>query len=315
MGKADEFRIRICRPPDLKEQVNRAEKALRNIQNKKQGEKRMIDYDYVTEETKRALERLDESSQPESCEYLTDLLDTCDGLVCTRPYDIACQLLELDRPDPLPGFLVDYITDMYQLEIAEGDAEAMNDLGALYYAGNRGFKQCFEEAVRYYKMAAANGSRQAQENLGYCYYYGRDGERDYKKAFHYFALGAFDGHLISLYKIGDMYLNGLYVEKNETEAYNIFMHCIDIMSEQAAERVAGPLYLRLGRMFLEGIGIRQDFKKALSCYQEAEGYLYDMVKGGDLMYRRSLEAAIAGQEQARKKLAEKLPADAWRFDG
>ena len=43
-------------------------------------------------------------------------------------------------------------------------------------------------------------------------------EKDYKKAFHYFAKGAFDGHLVSLYKIGDMYKNGYYVEKDEKEA-------------------------------------------------------------------------------------------------
>ena len=41
---------------------------------------------------------------------------------------------------------------------------------------------------------------------------------DYQKAFHYFLLGALDGHLISLYKIGDMYLNGYHVEKNEKRA-------------------------------------------------------------------------------------------------
>ena len=94
-------------------------------------------------------------------------------------------------------------TKMFDLEIGAGNADAMNDLGALYYDGSRGFEQSFEKAVRYYSMAAENGSRQAQENLGYCYYYGRDGEPDYEKAFHYFALGAFDGHLVSLYKIGE----------------------------------------------------------------------------------------------------------------
>jgi len=35
---------------------------------------------------------------------------------------------------------------------------------------------------------------------------------------------------------------------------------------------------------------------------------------GDVMYRKSLNAAIAGQEEARKKLAERLPGARWGFD-
>jgi hypothetical protein len=163
-------------------------------------------------------------------------------------------------------------------------------------------------------MAAENGSRQAQENLGYCYYYGRDGEPDYEKAFHYYALGAFDGHLVSLYKIGDMYLHGLYVPKNEREAFFIFMRCIETMTDEAAGRVAGPVYLRLGRMFLDSTGVERNYKNSLICFQKAEFYLYDMVRGGDVMYRKSLDDAVKGQEAVRGKLAEELPESTWKFD-
>ena len=229
------------------------------------------------------------------------------------PYAIANAILTMDKPVRFPGCLIDLITGLFEMEIEDGNADAMNDLGAHYYDGNRGFEQSFEKAVRYYKMAAENGSRQAQENLGYCYYYGRDGEPDYEKAFHYFALGAFDGHLISLYKIGDMYLNGLYVRKNEKEAFFIFMRCIETMTGEAEGRVAGPVYLRLGRMFLEGIGVEQNLKNAMICFQKAEAFLYDMVLSGDVMYRKSLDAAVRGQEKTREKLAEKLPDDSWGF--
>lgn len=145
----------------------------------------------------------------------------------SSPYVVASTMLNLDKPCRFPENIINFITELYEMEVDEGNADAMNDLGAQYYDGSRGFNQSFEKAVRYYRMAAENGSRQAQENLGYCYYYGRDGEPDYEKAFHYFALGAFDGHLVSLYKIGDMYLHGLYVPKNEREAFFIFMRCIE----------------------------------------------------------------------------------------
>ena len=139
-------------------------------------------------------------------------------------------------------------------------------------------------------------------------------ERDYEKAFHYFALGAFDGHLISLYKIGDMYLNGYYVSKNEKEAFHIYMRCLETMTDEAAETVAGPVYLRLGKMLLHGIGTDRDLKGALVCYQKAEAFLYDMVKDGNAMYRKSLDAAIAGQEKVRKQMQAELPANQWIFD-
>lgn len=34
-----------------------------------------------------------------------------------------------------------------------------------------------------------------------------------------------------------------------------------------------------------------------------------MVKGGDVMYKKSLQAATDGQAKARAKMAEKLPKD------
>lgn len=174
----------------------------------------MIDMLYVSTEVQSVLAMLDAGEFPGVYEYLSSLPEA-DSSVSAQPYVIANTILGLDKPEPFPGFLIDFITDMFQFEIADGNDNAMNDLGAQYYNGNRGFEQSFEKAIRYYKMAADKGNRQAQENLGYCYYYGRDGKPDYEKAFHYFALGAFDGHPISLYKIGDMYLNGLYVPKKE----------------------------------------------------------------------------------------------------
>lgn len=249
---------------------------------------------------------------PEIYAYLSSLPGMND---LPMPYEIANDILSKDRPGILPEKLIDLVTDLFELEIAEGNSAAMNDLGACYYEGSRGFVQDFEKAVHYYKMAAENGNRQAQENLGYCYYYGRDGEPDFEKAFHYYALGAFDGHLVSLYKIGDMYLHGLYVPKNEREAFFIFMRCIETMSDEAAYRVAGPVYLRLGRMFMDGVGTEQNLKNALICFQKAESFLFDMVLGGEAMYRKSLDAAVRGQEKARERLAEQLPENTWKIDG
>ena len=267
---------------------------------------------------KKTLATISSEEYPETYNYLSQtpgLNGEPNPGESISPYTIANNILNLDKPGTFPKSVLDLVTCLFEMEIAEGNSDAMNDLGSIYYDGSRGLEQNFEKAVHYYKMAAKQGNRQAQENLGYCYYYGRDGEPDYEKAFHYYALGAFDGHLISLYKIGDMYLHGLYVPKNEREAFFIFMRCLETMTEETEGRVAGPVYLRLGRMFLDGTGTEKNYKNALICFQKAESFLYDMVMNGDVMYRRSLIAAIKGQEEARKKLSKALPEDTWEFDG
>ncbi|MBR4765442.1 MAG: sel1 repeat family protein [Clostridia bacterium] len=256
---------------------------------------------------------LDADELPQVHNYLFDLIDEESGIEAA-PYEIANQLLLCDRAEPLPEVVRDLIIELFEDAYDEGNADAMNDLGAQYYDGSRGFEQSFGKAVECYKLAAEKGSRQAQENLGYCYYYGRNMPVDYEKAFHYFALGAFDGHLISLYKIGDMYLNGYYVEKNPVEAFHIFTRCLDTMTDEAAPKCAGPVFLRVGNAFLNGYGTEVNLMNALICFQKAETYLYDMVANGDVMYKKSLQGAIDGQVKARAKLADALPKKNWTFD-
>jgi len=270
----------------------------------------MFEKSALTEETKRVRGLLDGARYPEARAALSEALMNGD-----TPFMIASRLMECDKPKDLPPFVIEYITALYEIEISEGNHHAMNNLGAHYYGGGRGFEQSFGRAMALYNMAAENGNRQAQENLGYCYYYGRDTEVDYEKAFHYFALGTFDGHLISLYKIGDMYRNGYYVKKNEREAFLIYRHCIDVLHGGEDDYlISGPVRLRLGDMYLNGIGTEQDAEAALVSYSIAEVALLRMVKGGDYMYKKSLRAAIEGQERARARLAAQLPEREWTFD-
>jgi TPR repeat protein len=255
---------------------------------------------------------LDADSFPELHEYLADILSGEEGEDAqSDPFEIANDILRCDRPASFPKEVIDTVTLLFESAFAAGNADAMNDLGAQYYDGRRGFEQNFAKAFECYRLAAQNGSRQAQENLGYCYYYGRHVPVDYEKAFHYFALGAFDGHLISLYKIGDMYAAGYYVQKNTAEAFRIYSRCMETMTEEASGHVAGPVYLRLGKCLLNGVGVERNARSALWCYQKAEQFLFDMVRRGDIMYRKSLSAAIDGQTKAREILKKELPDNKW----
>ena len=253
------------------------------------------------------LEQIDREQYPETYRYLDSTLGRNE-----TPFAIAANLVECDKPKAFPPVLVDYITALYEAEIADGNHHAMNNLGALFYGGDRGFEQSFEKAVKLYKQAAERGNQVAQENLGYCYYYGRDMDVDYEKAFQYFALGAFNGYPVSLYKIGDMYRNGNYVQRNPYEAFLLYNRAIREATDDDSKHISGPVHLRLGEMCLAGEGTDQDPQQALLHFNLAEIMLLQMVMDGDVMYKKSLRDAIKGQEMARKMI--ELPPDEWKFD-
>ncbi|MBO4548630.1 MAG: sel1 repeat family protein [Abditibacteriota bacterium] len=252
-------------------------------------------------------EGLDKSAYPESAGLLEDILDGSIDLL-EDPGNVADELMyRCDMPGPLPAELLELAVVMYEEAMDEDlygwdDGAAANNLGAHYYNGARGLPQDFARAVELYKKAAAQGSSTARENLGYCYYYGRHVAKDYEEAFRWFSMGAFLGESGSLYKIGDMYRNGLYVEQSDRMAYLIYLRCINDMPDDDRSFAAGPVYLRLGDMHLKGLGTAVDPAKALDCYQKAEYYLTVMVNKGEYMYRKSLESAIAGQDKARQAM-------------
>ena len=269
----------------------------------------MFNRETMLEETQKMIGMLDRDQYPACYERLSRALT--DG---EMPFYVASDLMECDKPKELPPFLPDYIATLYRAEIEMENDHAMCNLGAHYYAGNRGFEQDFKKAMALYTMAAERGNHQAQENLGYCYYYGRDGKVDYEKAFHYFALRAFDGWPISLYKIGDMYLHGYYVQKDEREAFALYIRCLDLVDGDERDVVSGPVHLRLGNMCLNGIGTQKNPEQALLHYNLAELMLLQMIRNGDYMYKNSLREAIEGQAKARALLMENLPGGEWTFD-
>ena len=273
----------------------------------------MYDAEVVSMHVHEVLTTFSKDEFPECYTYLFSIIED-DGDVDEDPLTIAVTVMNLDRPKTFPYEIIAFVEQMFNLEVGQGNDEAMVNLGGWYYDGGRGFEQNFKAAFELYEMASALGNRQAQENLGYCYYYGRVGEPDYEKAFKYFALGALDQSLVSLYKIADMYRVGLYVEKNDHEAFLLYMRCIREMDQDSEARVAGPVYLRLAEMFLAGAGCDQDVKAAMVCFQKAEVFLTDMVLAGDVMYKRSLEAAIEGQNKVRSVVHTLLPTGGWGFD-
>lgn len=258
----------------------------------------------------KILDAISEEEYPEIYSTIFSYIDEDAEEIYSEPSVIAGELHEADATKQLPKCVAEFLLKVYEDEYAEGNANAACDIGSLYYTGRAG-EQNYTKALKYYTLAAEGGCRQAQENLGYCYYYGRDTKVDYEKAFHYFALGAFDGHICSLYKIGDMYRNGNYVNKNEVEAYRIYKRCLETMTNEAVPFVGADVMMRLADCYFEGVGTEVDYEFALDYYQKAERLFYKRLQEGDFLIKGNYEKVIERQKEARQKMNESLPSYEW----
>jgi TPR repeat protein len=75
----------------------------------------------------------------------------------------------------------------------QGDADAQNGLGALYYHGY-GVTQDFKEAIKWYRLAAAQGNLNAQVNLGSMYYEGEGVAEDLAHSHMWLSIAAERGY-------------------------------------------------------------------------------------------------------------------------
>ncbi len=167
------------------------------------------------------------------------------------------------NPTDEEAFLYTEVMDFLITE--EHKPEDMMQLGGYYYELRR-----FELALKYYEMASAYEIDAADECLGYIWYYGRTGERDYKKAFEYYARSMKRGNPVCAYKVADMYRNGYYVEKD----YEKYKEIIEQLYPKIrnARNLFDPLpeiFTRLARIRTE----QNRTEEAVSLYLEAKEFL------------------------------------------
>ena len=230
-------------------------------------------------------------------ETFVDDIDELSGFLEERDYGAvfqwACEHHERTRfPD-----IMETVVRCYRLCMERGIPGAALNLGSMYYNGAY-LKQDYQKAVELYEIAADAGDRRAICNLGYCYYYGRHQPPDYAKAYYYYNLGAvlYDDPNC-LYKLGDMYLDGKYVEPNERYAVKLYFRALEMINRPDEEEFCRPDILsRVGEAFLRGFVVDRDPKKALDCFLQALSGFYD---------RRKTDPFAAGLiENAKEKIRE-----------
>lgn len=253
---------------------------------------------------------LDRAIYPQSYEILlksqNDVLDE----EFFSAFSLAYLLQEADGTKQMEESVAEFVVNIYLEEIGDGNREAMTNLGALYYTGRCG-EQSYLKAIHYYTMADKRGERQAAENLGYCYYYGRGVEQDYKQAFFYFLKAALCGNIRALYKIGDMYRYGYHVTIDEGVAFEIYSVCYKESMIRNDKHVKADCLLRMGDVFLYGIGVETNFQKAQDFYQKAEQCFYERIWEGDFYSQTGLNHAIMKQQEIRDIRKKELPVFQW----
>ena len=70
--------------------------------------------------------------------------------------------------------------------VAQGNTDAMNNLGLMYYEGKSIVVKNYYEAERLFRNAAEQGSPQGMSNLGLLYYEGKGLEQNYTQAYRWF---------------------------------------------------------------------------------------------------------------------------------
>ncbi len=104
----------------------------------------------------------------------------------------------------------------------QGDADAQNEMGFIYYMGLDGVPQDYKEAVKWYTKSAEQGNASAQYYLGKLYEDGNGVPQDYKEAVKWYTKSAEQGDQAAQATLGYLYETGKGVSKNIVEAYKWF---------------------------------------------------------------------------------------------
>ena len=151
----------------------------------------------------------------------------------------------------------------------EGNAEAQNVLGALYYEG-RYVERNYELAAQLYIAAARKGHSLAMSNAGYCFYYGNGVKQNYAEAFKYFSKASSLGEYDAMNMLGDMYRDGSFVEEDKNMAFQIYKEAYDKIPQMVFVDAYPQNLMRIGECLMYGYGCDVDSETALKVLKDAK---------------------------------------------
>lgn len=180
----------------------------------------------------------------------------------------------------------------------QGNAEAQNNLGNMYFAG-QGVKQDVEEALKWYIKSANQGNLNASNNLGNVYKK-KNTKRLLNLSIYWYRKAANSGHVDAQFNLGYMYEVGKGVDADNLKAASWY--------EKAAAQGHPIAQNNLGYMYYKGYGVDQDYTKAIFWYKKSAGLgnkfaqlqLGDMYNEGKGVNQNYAEAAKWYKKAAKK---------------
>ena len=173
----------------------------------------------------------------------------------------------------------------------QGYAPAEHNLGAFYFSGLLGLPQSDTEAVKWFRQAAAQGNPLAEFSLGLAYQLGRGVTTNLLEAVSWYKKAAKQNQTNALLALGSLYLGGQGIEDDFASARDCFkqaaacgsvtaLNSLGYVYEQgwagvapdpkrarkyylqAAERNFPKAQMNLGRLYMDGIGVKPDLIEA-----------------------------------------------------
>ena len=123
-----------------------------------------------------------------------------------------------EQAEVILGEMDEEAMELFRSLAEQGDAEASNNLGSMYFLGN-GVPQNDIEAVKWFRLAAKQGLADAQHNLGVMYANGQGVPQNYIEAVKWYRQAAQQGDADGQSNLGVMYATGQGVPENNVKAY------------------------------------------------------------------------------------------------
>jgi uncharacterized caspase-like protein len=149
---------------------------------------------------------------------------------------------------------------LYDQAAATGYPMAMNNIGALYEAGD-GVAKNYTEAAKWYGKAVAAGEPVAMIDLGYQYEYGHGVKQDLAEARRLYEAAVKAGVPDAMNNLGLLYLYGKGVARDTSEARRLF--------EQGVALGNAATMNDLGVIYKEGAGVPRDVRTARQWFEKA----------------------------------------------
>ena len=135
------------------------------------------------------------------------------------------------------------------------DAEAIRNLGDCYSEGSHGLPQDRSKALELWHQAAKLGNAKSYYSIGNSYLQGNGVGRDEKKSMHYYELAAMEGHAMARHNLGCFEAR----THNWDRALKHFMIAVGFGYTRSLENIK--------LVFMDGGATKDNYAKALQAYQ------------------------------------------------